>query len=233
MKVERITNKKVSDSVVEQIESMIESGAFSIGEKLPSVRELCDMFGVGRSAVRDAITTLKGKGTVTVKQGEGTYICGFDSASLFKSQVMLPSSKDIKELFQVRKMLETGMAEMASLNCTDAMIVEMEEILAKETTRGWGSDYSFHMTIAKASGNEILIQMVEFISSAMKKVLIEFHKQIEEDGEMIHTISSQHHCILEAIKARDPKLAGQAMMEHLTMVEELLQNSILENSQVK
>ncbi|SEM60086.1 GntR family transcriptional regulator, transcriptional repressor for pyruvate dehydrogenase complex [Mesobacillus persicus] len=230
MNVEKIRNKKVSDRVVEQIELMIESGEFTIGEKLPSVRELCELFGVGRSAVRDAITTLKGKGTVEVKHGEGTYICGFDSSSLFKSQVLLPSIKDVHELFQVRKILETGMAEMASINRSEEMISEMEVLLSNQTDTGWGSDYSFHMLIAKASGNEILLQLVEFISSAMKKVMIEFYKQIEEDISLVRKIDQQHVTILQAIKEQNPKLAGQEMMLHLTTVETLLKSSVLEKA---
>lgn len=230
LNVEKIQNKKVSDHVVERIEKMIESGDFTIGEKLPSVRELCELFGVGRSAVRDAITTLKGKGTVEVKQGEGTYIRGFDSSSLFKSQVLLPSLKDIQELFQVRKMLETGMAEMASLNRTDEMIIEMEDILSNQSESGWGSDYRFHMAIAKSSGNEILLQLVEFISSAMKKVMIEFYKHIEKDIKLVNRIDQQHARILQAIKDQNPKAAYQETMDHLAFVEALLQSSVLENA---
>jgi GntR family transcriptional regulator, transcriptional repressor for pyruvate dehydrogenase complex len=228
--VEKISNKKVSDSVVEQIEKMIESGTFAIGDKLPSVRELCDLFGVGRSAVRDALTTLKGKGTVDVKRGEGTFICGFDSASLFKSQVMLPSLKDINELFQVRKMLETGIAEVAALNRSDEVVSELEEILTLQTEAGWGSDYNFHMAIAKAAGNDILIQLIEFISTAMKKVMSEFYKKIEEDPETVAEIEHQHQRILQAIKAREPLTAKREMMGHLSYVEELLRSSILESA---
>jgi GntR family transcriptional regulator, transcriptional repressor for pyruvate dehydrogenase complex len=228
--VEKIHNQKVSDRVVEQIERMIESGKFSIGEKLPSVRELCELFGVGRSAVRDAITTLKGKGTVEVKHGEGTFIRGFDSSSLFKNQVLLPSLKDIQELFQVRKMLETGMAEMASLNRSEEMIVEMGNILSVERETEWGSDYSFHMTIAKASGNEILIQLVEFISSAMKKVMIEFYKEIEKDRQIVENIETQHEKIFQAIKVQNPKMACEEMMAHLIYVEGLLRSIVLEKA---
>lgn len=216
--------------MVEQIEKMIELGDFTIGEKLPSVRELCELFGVGRSAVRDAITTLKGKGTVEVKHGEGTYIRGFDSSSLFKSQVLLPSLKDIRELFQVRKMLETGMAEMASLNRTDEMILAMEEILSNQSETGWEADYSFHMAIAKSSGNEVLLQLVGFISSAMKKVMIEFYRHIEKDKELVKKIDIQHDCILKAIKDQNPKIAHQEMMDHLAFVEALLQSSVLEKA---
>lgn len=230
LNIGKIPNRKVSDHVVELIEKMIDSGEFTIGEKLPSVRELCDLFGVGRSAVRDAITTLKGKGTVEVKHGEGTFIRGFDSSSLFKSQIMLPSLKDIHELFQVRKMLETGMVEMASVNRTKEMVSEMERILSDQNESGWGSDYSFHLAIAKAAENEILLQLIEFISTAMKKVMIEFYKQIEKDQELIEKIDQQHEQILQAIKEQNPSKARQEMLNHLTFVESLLQSSVLERA---
>ena len=228
MDIQKISNKKVSDSVAEQIERMIESGKFETGEKLPSVRELCEMFGVGRSAVRDAITTLKGKGTVDVRRGEGTFICGFNSSSMFKSQVLLPGLKDIRELFQVRKMLETGMAELAAENCPKALIVEMEDILSEGHERGWGTDYRFHMAVAKAAGNDILIQLIDYISAAMKKAMSEFHRQIEKDEEVLRQIERQHQEILACIKLKDPERAKEEMMRHLSYVEELLKANILE-----
>ena len=128
MLVEKISTKKVSESVTEEIEKLIERGTFQAGEKLPSVRELCELFGVGRSAVRDAITTLSGKGIVTVKQGEGTYICEFDSSKLFNHPLLLPSSKDITELFQVRKIVETGIAEASAIHRSEEDLLKMEEV---------------------------------------------------------------------------------------------------------
>lgn len=103
MQIEKIVTKKVSETVSEQLEHLIASGAISHGEKLPSVRELCDQFGVGRSAVRDAITVLKGKGLVTVKQGEGTYVTPFDSSRIFNQNLYFSDPKKVTELFQVRK----------------------------------------------------------------------------------------------------------------------------------
>jgi GntR family transcriptional regulator, transcriptional repressor for pyruvate dehydrogenase complex len=228
--VEKISTKKVSESVGEQIEKMIESGTFKSGEKLPSVRELCDLFGVGRSAVRDAIIALKGKGAVYVKQGEGTYICEFDSTKLFTNHMFLPGSDDISELFQVRKILETGIAEMAALNRSMKDIEAMEEHIANQTAHGWESDYHFHMAIAKATGNEILIQLVQFISTTMKKAMIGFHGYIQTNENIVKTIAKQHEKICESIKSGEPKRANQMMIEHLNYVEKLLQSSILQEA---
>lgn len=230
MKVDKISTKKVSESVTEQIERMIEVGTFLPGEKLPSVRELCDMFGVGRSAVRDAITTLKGKGAVTVKQGEGTYICKFDSGKLFNNHLLLPSSKDISQLFQVRKLLEPGIAEIVAQNRSQADLELMDELLSGDDDNSWESDYNFHLAIARAAGNEILIQLLEIISASMKKTMIGFHQFIEEDREVFQEITDQHFRIYQMILDKKPVQAKRLMQEHLDYVEDLLKTSSVLNA---
>lgn len=229
MEVEKISTKKVSESVTEQIEKMIEVGTFLPGEKLPSVRELCDLFGVGRSAVRDAITTLKGKGAVTVKQGEGTYICKFDSGKLFNNHLLLPSSKDISQLFQVRKLLEPGIAELAAENRSDRDLKMMKDLLFGSGANSWEADYNFHLAIAKAAGNEILIQLIEFISASMKKTMIGFHQFIERDRNIFEEITHQHTQIFQLIHKKDSAKAKQKMEEHLDYVEDLLKTSSVLN----
>jgi GntR family transcriptional regulator, transcriptional repressor for pyruvate dehydrogenase complex len=229
VKVEKISTKKVSESVTEQIEKLIEVGTFLPGEKLPSVRELCDMFGVGRSAVRDAITTLKGKGAVTVKQGEGTYICKFDSGKLFNNHLLLPSSKDISQLFQVRKLLEPGIAEIAADNRSERDLKMMEDLLYGNGANSWEADYNFHLAIAKAAGNEILIQLLEFISASMKKTMIGFHQYIEKDRNVFEEITRQHSQIFQMIHKKESAKAKQKMKEHLDYVEDLLKTSSVLN----
>lgn len=229
MKVEKISTKKVSESVEEQLEKMIHSGMFKAGEKLPSVRELCELFGVGRSAVRDAITTLSGKGTVYVRRGEGTFVCEFDSSKLFSQHMLLSSSRDISELFQVRKLLETGMAELAAVNRTETDLHSLKHTLYIPSSNPWESDYQFHLTIAKATGNEILIQLVQFISTTMKKVMMDFHHYIQKDENTVKLISRQHQQIIDSIEKGDPQAAKQSMSNHLNTVEELLQSSVLSN----
>lgn len=226
MNVERISVKKVSESVVEQIEKLIEDGAFQSGEKLPSVREMCDMFGVGRSAIRDAIITLKGKGTVDVRQGEGTYIRRFDSVNLFNDPLISPESSDVRELYQVRKMLEPKIAEMAALCRSEKHLQELENILTSETSNRWEDDYNFHMTIARASGNQIIIQLMQFISTTTKKHMNDFHQYIQKNHITINRINEHHQKIYSAIQSNNAAQAKSEMTEHLEYVEEILHSSL-------
>ncbi len=225
MHIKKIATKKVSDSIVEQIEEMIKSGMIDAGEKLPSVRELGEMFGVGRSAVRDAITILKGKGVVEVKQGDGAYILKFTSTRLFNNDLLVPNSKDIKELFQVRKLLEAGIVEMAAINRTEADLLFMEKSLINDSMEGWESDYHFHTAIAKAAGNQIIIQLIQLISTLMKNAMIDFHHYIEKNPSTLQVIERQHLRIYECIKLAKPLEAKEMMIEHLNIVENLLLKS--------
>lgn len=226
MNVEKISIKKVSESVVEQIEEMIVNGSIRSGEKLPSVRELCEMFGVGRSAIRDAIITLKGKGIVDVKQGEGTYICHFDSKKLFNLSLISPESNDVQELFQVRKLLEPGIAEMAALYRTKQQIAELEKFFEQTSSSGWEEDYQFHMTIAKASANQIIYQFMQFISTTTKRHMIDFHHFIQQNDLINERITRQHKEIFKAVNNSAPHEAKEKMTEHLEYVEKIMKNSL-------
>ncbi|WP_175989448.1 FadR/GntR family transcriptional regulator [Bacillus sp. Marseille-Q1617] len=223
----KISTKKVSELVEEQIQGMIQSGTFKSGEKLPSVRELCEMFEVGRSAVRDAMTTLKGKGILQVKQGEGAYVCSFDSKSLFASQLMLPDTKDIRELFQVRKMLEPGLVEMAAEKRSEEDVLILESLLTQESGRKWEADYEFHMRIARISGNQIIVQLMEFISAATRKAMIDVHQHIQSQEGISSQIEKQHHRIFQSIQSREPHTARESLILHLDYVEKVLVNNVL------
>lgn len=228
MNVKKISNRKISDIAAEQIQEMIEKDSFKPGEKLPSVRELCEMFGVGRSAIRDALTSLQGKGIVQVKQGEGTYVCEFDSSRLFNSHHLLPGIKDIQELFQARKMVETGLAEMAAKNRSEADLNKMADLFSESSALGWEADYEFHMAIAHAAGNEILIQFVQFISETLKKSMMDFHLYIQQQPELVKQIEDQHRNIYLSILNQQAEQAHKYMIDHLDLVEQLLQRSILQ-----
>ena len=232
MQVKKIPVKKVSDSIAEQIEDMIRSGTFQAGEKLPSVRELCELFGVGRSAVRDAITTLKGKGMVNVKQGEGAYIQEVDSSRFFHHHLLLTSPRDISELYQVRKLLEVGIAELAAVHCTEADLHEMDAIFSNPSMKRWESDYHLHTAIAKAAGNEMIIQLMQHITKTMKNAMIDLYHYIEKNPATAQMIENQHLEIYQSIKLRNPLKAKQVMMEHLDFVEkELLKSHVIHQSQ--
>jgi GntR family transcriptional repressor for pyruvate dehydrogenase complex len=229
LEVTKISTKKVSERVVEQIEQWVLSGSVVPGDKLPSVRELCDMFEVGRSAVRDAITTLKGKGIVEVRQGEGAFICHVQTSKIFEDLLFL-NGADIDNLYSVRKILEISTAEMAALHRQEHDLDNMKKALyhleKKDKVNSWEADYAFHIAIAEATQNKVIVQLMHTIATIMKKALIGCHQIISSDQAVGETIFQQHLVIYEAIKEGKPQKARESMLVHLTHVEELLQKSL-------
>jgi GntR family transcriptional repressor for pyruvate dehydrogenase complex len=231
MEVTNLSTKKVSEKVADQIEQWVLSGSVGPGDKLPSVREICDMFQVGRSAVRDAISTLKGKGIVEVRQGEGAFICQMQTSKIFEDLLFLKGT-DIDDLYSVRKILEISTAEMAALHRNEEDLNNMNNALygieKTDKMNSWEADYTFHIAIAEATQNKVIVQLMQTIATIMKKALVGCHQIISSDPEVSETIFQQHLEIYEAIKESKPQKAREGMLLHLTHVEGLLQKSLQE-----
>ncbi|MDR6997848.1 DNA-binding FadR family transcriptional regulator [Neobacillus niacini] len=79
MNYKKIKPKKIYEEVAEAIQDMIRTGKIKPGDKLDSVQQLAENFQVGRSAIREALTSLRAMGLVEMKQGEGTYVRLFEN----------------------------------------------------------------------------------------------------------------------------------------------------------
>lgn len=229
MEAAKISHQKISDKVALQIEQWISAGQVQPGDKLPSVRELCQLFDVGRTAVRDAITTLKGKGLVEVRHGNGTFVCPFDCTRVFHG-LSLVNKEDIRNLFEVRKILEVGTAELAAVNREQLHLVKMKQALdclaQADSLEAWRADFDFHLVIAEATRNEHLMQLMQTVSSTIRKGIMDCHRVILADADRERLIFQQHVAVYEAILAADPNRSRQAMMEHLSYVEALLNGAL-------
>ncbi|QQK81010.1 FadR family transcriptional regulator [Salicibibacter cibi] len=221
MDIQKITTRKISEQVAEQLEQSIVNGSISAGEKLQSVRELTGQFQVGRSAVRDAIAVLKGKGMVEVIQGEGAFVCDPRRWQTFGAYPLI-DAKSIQDLYAVRKMMEVGIAEQAALKRGNKQLDAMKEAI-RQFDQGWEADYRFHIALAEATDNDVLVKLMESISQNMKEALIDCHRVIAENAEVAEAIDAQHRSIYEAIKNKDTDGAREKMKEHLNYVEQLLQ----------
>ncbi|WP_052398808.1 FadR/GntR family transcriptional regulator [Geomicrobium sp. JCM 19039] len=214
--------KRISEQVSEQIESWITSKMYEPREKLPSTRELCDQFSVSRSSVRDALTSLKGKGLITIVQGEGIFVA--DTEPLPSFQFNLSNEQTVHELFAVRKIVEAGIAFEAAQMRTEAQLKELDSLLAD----GWEADYAFHLALANCTGNLMLVQLLESISTSLKKALQDCHQLIANDPGLTKAIHDQHTELYAWIQAGDATRSREAMHMHLTYVETLLKEAIQE-----
>jgi len=225
MVYKRIRTKKIYEEVADSLINMIKQGLLKPGDKLDSVEKLAEKFGVGRSAVREALSGLRSMGLVEMKQGEGTYVAEFEPAK-FKlpvSTAFLMKTKHIKELYEVRKILEAGTAEIAALKHEDFDLEEIKNALNKmETANAYGdeevaasADAEFHMAIAKASQNNLLINLMGSVSELINETIKDARQVLLCFENRSDKLLNEHKEIFEAIKKRDEVNARKAMYKHL------------------
>jgi GntR family transcriptional regulator, transcriptional repressor for pyruvate dehydrogenase complex len=226
----RIKPRKIYEEVAEALIDMIKSGQLKSGDKLESVQQLAENFQVGRSAVREALSALRAMGLVEMHQGEGTYIREFDSKmlSLPVYIAVLMKKEDVKNLLEVRRILEVGAVQAAAARRTDEQLAEIKEALdqmeaANDQELGEEADFRFHMTIAKASQNELLIGLMNNVSEMMVTTMRETRRLwLYSEKSTLDRLWKEHQQIYQAIEAQDGTEAQNLMLDHLQSVEEVL-----------
>ena len=113
--------ENISNLVAKQLIELILSGKFAPGERLPTEKELSDMFGVGRNTLREAIRTLSTLGFVEVSVPEGMFIAqSFDNFYTRKLQMTSRYGYDnVQELIEARASVEYGIVRLAAQKATE------------------------------------------------------------------------------------------------------------------
>ncbi|WP_404332427.1 FadR/GntR family transcriptional regulator [Mesobacillus maritimus] len=230
MNYQQIKPRKIYEQVAEAILEMIKSGQLKPGEKLDSVQQIAENFQVGRSAVREALSALRAMGLVEMHQGEGTYVREFDSKmlSLPVHAAVLMKKADVKNLLEVRRILEVGAVEAAALRWTAGQLVEIKEALeqmkqANDEELGEEADFRFHLAIAKASQNELLISLMNNVSEMMVRTMRETRRLwLYSEKSTLGRLNQGHQSIYNAIEQRDGVMAQKLMLTHLQCVEVVL-----------
>lgn len=237
MEYKKIQSKKIYEQVASELIDMIRNGTLKPGDRLDSVQQLAENFSVGRSAIREALTSLRAMGLIELKQGEGTFVREFEPSyiSYPLSQAMLMNKEDIIHLLEVRKILETGVVTVAAAKRTEENIQKMEKALEemKKATGneelGEKADLDFHLAIADASFNPLLIRLMNHVSDLMIEAMKETRRiLLFSNHSTLETLYDQHANILEAIVQQNPEMAREKMLKHLEHIENELMNYLNE-----
>lgn len=149
----------LADTLAQRLQRRIAAGKFRTGERLPTESELMRMFGVGRSTVREAVRMLSDRGFLNVRQGAGTFVAAPAASDALVEQRLRRA--DIRELDEVRKILEAAIVERAAARRTPQDMERIESLLAQRGTaaeegdleRCIAADIVFHAAIAEATHN--------------------------------------------------------------------------------
>jgi len=190
---------------------------------LPTERELCKDMGVSRTVIREAIKFLESRGLVRIERGRGTVVQEPHAGPLTETfKLLLRRRGDVlKDLVEVRKILEVGIAGLAAERRSESHLRGMERAL--ETMRQKPSapegyvdaDVAFHAEIARASQNPVVLVLLEPLADLLRESrLITF-----SGPRMVKLRTRQHEQIYKRIRAGDAEGAREAMSRHLTDTE--------------
>jgi len=236
MRTIKVENQKGHEIVGEHLLQQIREGHLKPGQKLPSVVELAAAYGVGRSTIREAVSALKAMGWVDVRQGGGTYVkTVLPSEPRSGADLLFQGAESLIELLEVRKVLESGTASLAAERRTEQDLERMRDALSQmehglnvnDTGEGERADVAFHMAIAAASGNSLLIQLMESLSDRLTETIqksreLWFYKEQSTASRLL----KEHQMIFDAIERQDQELAGARIAAHLTKVEQVLRSGL-------
>jgi GntR family transcriptional repressor for pyruvate dehydrogenase complex len=217
----------LSDKVVGQLTEAIMSRQLVPGQRLPSERELGEQFGVSRTVIREAIRSLAARGLVNVTSGRGIEVGQIDSGDVTTSMRLFVRGHNnlhYGKVHEVRTAVEVQTAGLAAVRATPEDVGRLrqlcdafqESIAAGDLAKASELDFQFHQELARASGNELLVAMLDSISDVLREVRNQamVHPGVAEAG------LKAHRWILECISAGDPESARRAMEKHLAEAEQ-------------
>lgn len=216
----------LSDKVTEQLTEAIVSGQVRPGERLPSERELGEKFKVSRTVVREAVRSLAARGLVRVTSGRGVEVSAINSGNVAASMRLLVRGHeglDYGKVNEVRTAVEIQVAGLAAQRaCPEDLkrlgqLCEAHQHSLEEGDPAAASehDFQFHRELTRASGNELLLAMLDSISDVLREVRNQSMNKphVGEDGLLAH------RRILKCVSSGKPDAARKAMAEHLAEAE--------------
>lgn len=213
--------EKLADQLYGQILEQIVSGNLGEGTKLPSENEICASFGVSRPVVREALRKLQSDGLVYARQGVGSFVKKRPPQGLIE----FGGVNDVAGLlrcFEARIAIEGATARMAAERASVRHHREIENALKTLEDRVAAGDIAdkadldFHMAIARASGNEIFLTILNSLHGVMQKSMnVALNITRSGSADRAKRVLAEHRQIYDAILGRDGDSAELMMRYHL------------------
>lgn len=222
MDITPVSQKRISQEIIEQFVRFIIQDDLKVGDRLPSERDLAERFEVSRPSLREALRVLEAIGLVEIQRGGGTYISDFNITPFLSviSPLFMRKEGFEFEFLELRVMLERKGVEMAARNPrTDKKDVLLPLVMsmkrAQEYDEGVRADIQFHRSIFRLSESFFLQKSAELVESILEYSVTHARSIIIERVGDTHDLYRQHHRIYEAIVNGDVDEARSAMEEHL------------------
>lgn len=223
---------RVSDQVVQKLQGLIEQRHLKQGDRLPAERQLATSLGISRPSLREAIQQLNSLGILASRRGDGTYIQQLPE-TWSQQLIVEPISNLIEEdpeyrfdVQEARIVLEGGTAWYAALRSTEADRAKIHQCfdeiayhqLKGDSAAAAVADANFHLAIAEASHNLVLIQMMRSLFDLLQYNVVLGRKKVYNHPVSADQLSEQHFQVMDAIDRQDAQAARDAVCGHIEFV---------------
>jgi GntR family transcriptional regulator, sialic acid-inducible nan operon repressor len=225
---ELIPRRRLYQDVLDRLLTMLSTGEFPAGSEFPPERELVERFGVGRPAIREALSTLEHLGILKVVNGKKsrlvspTYEGLLDQVGISVGYLLSTDKSALKQLTDARSTYEAGIAWQAAKLATDEDIARLGRIL-EEMNRARNdplafskADMTFHIALAEMTKNHITVSIMR---SLLSWLMTRYRELIRAPG-MEDVTLAEHEEVFNAVQRRDSNAAAEAILRHIARADE-------------
>jgi GntR family transcriptional regulator, transcriptional repressor for pyruvate dehydrogenase complex len=218
--------QRLGDHLSSRISDLIDRGEFGDEGRLPSELALADRFGVSRPVVREALSRLRSRGVIVSRKGSGSYFrkSPLSGRTAVGAVGFLPidSLAAVRKCFEFRTGVESEAAFFAAQNHAPATLAAIREALeAMEAAATNGvvavkADLEFHLSVARASGNEYFEAVMQSMRTPIEFAInLARSLTLTRPLDHLRTVQTEHVVLFQAIEARDKDAARAAMRRHI------------------
>ncbi|MEV8596144.1 FCD domain-containing protein [Streptomyces sp. NPDC052012] len=240
---EPVPRSRTFELVLARIEEQILAGNLRVGDRLPPERELVDMLGVSRAAVREALRVLEAQGVLRSRVGtgpsSGTVIAAMPDAGLtqlLRLHIAL-ANFPMDHVVEARATLERASARLAAGLVTDEGLDRIRDPLLRMDDPDLprehfnDCDTDFHVAIAEAGGNRLMADMTVAVRNAVRHTLLTVFNRLDDDWDQVAArLRAEHHAIYDAIAAGDAEAAGDLVEAHVRGFHRDVVKKVLDHS---
>ena len=237
MKVVKVRQRTIVEQVMDQIKNLIASGQLKPHDKIPTETELAQMFGIGRSSVREAIKIFQHLGILEASPRKGTFVCDYTNVSTEAlTWSILLRKNDIYELIGLREVIEEHAIETltekvaANSDGTRSRIEILEGVIARMVEAVGASsideivnaDYEFHRLIIQSCDNTLFSNIYETLRAFMQEEIRKTNLLDSARSDLV----GEHQAILSGIASGDKERSLAAFRAHIGAVRQQLRQSL-------
>lgn len=231
---------RISDQIAEQLYQLVQQRQLQPGQRLPAERQLAEEMKVSRTALREAIQKLSSQGILVSRAGAGTFvqttvphpIGGTLQAISALEPLIRTDAQYLYDVLETRESLEVSTAWYAAQRATDEdkqrLQRRFDELLhyqsIQDTESAARADARFHLCIAQASHNAVIVQVMGSLFELVLGTVAENRQRMfaQDSSDVLEHLTQHHYDLMQAILAGEAQQARSVMLVHLNFVRDKL-----------